>query len=100
MTRHLEYTNTGGLELRTDGNVRPVGGRMARTANYAALLFTIAMFAIVQSLAGYAFATSQDDSATHQTATWDHGLVCGDHKCAPGEMPHPPPIVSPVKGIK
>lgn len=100
MTRHLEYTNTSGLESRPDGNARSAGGRMARTANYVALLFSIAMFTIVQSLAGTAFATNQDDSASHETAAWDHGLVCGDHKCAPGEMPHPPPIVSPVKGIK
>ena len=75
---------------------------MARIANYAALLFAIAMFAIVSSLAGTALAINQEDSGsdTHRTATWDPGLVCGDHKCAPGETPHNPPIVTPVKGIK
>jgi len=75
---------------------------MARIANYGALLFAMAMFVLVQSLSGTAFAINQAGSVSHshETSTWDHGLVCGDHKCAPGEMPHPPPIVSPVKGIK
>ena len=73
---------------------------MARKASYATLIFSIAMFAIVQSLAGTAFAITKDDSASHETSTWDHGFVCGDHKCAPGQIPHPPQVVTPVKGIK
>ena len=78
---------------------------MAKIVNYAILLFAIAVFAIVpsQSLAGTAYAINQGGSVSHlhETATWDHGLVCGDHKCAPGEMPrNPPVVVLPVKGIQ
>jgi len=75
---------------------------MARIVNYTALLFAIAMFAIVQSLSGTAFAINQGGSYSHshETATWNHGLVCRDHKCAPGEMPQHPPVVVPVKGIQ
>ena len=73
---------------------------MAKIVNYATLLFAIAMFALVQSLSGTAFAINQGGSVSHshETATWDHGLVCGGHKCIPGEMPHPPSAVVPVKG--
>ncbi len=74
---------------------------MARTLNYMALLFAIAMFAIVPSLSfsGIAFADDQDGkySHTHATATWNPGLVCGDHKCAAGEMPQHPKAVEPVR---
>ena len=75
---------------------------MARTLNYMALLFAIAMFAIVQSLSGTAFAINQGGSVSHahETSTWEHGLICGDHKCAPGETPHNPTVVTPVKGIR
>jgi hypothetical protein len=77
---------------------------MAKTLNYMALLFAIAMFALVPSLnfSGVAFADDQDGRYSHQhlTASWDHGLVCGDHRCAPGEFPQHPPAVVPVKGIR
>ena len=77
---------------------------MAKIVNYAILLFAIAVFAIVQSqnLAGTAFGINQGGSYSHshETATWDHGLVCGDHRCAPGELPHNPPVVVPVRGIR
>jgi len=76
---------------------------MAKIVNGTALLFAIAMFAIASpSFAGSAFAEDPNGlySHSHATALWDNGLVCGDHKCAPGEMPQNPTVVSPVKGIK
>ena len=77
---------------------------MAKIANDTALLFAIAMFAIavIPSFAGSAFAEDPNGlySHSHITTLWDSSLVCGDHKCAPGEMPQHPPTVIPVKGIK
>jgi len=77
---------------------------MAKIVNHAALLFAIAMFAIAASpsFAGSAFAEDPNGlySHSHITASWDNGLVCGDHKCAVGEMPQNPTVVTPVKGIK
>jgi hypothetical protein len=74
---------------------------MAKTLNYMALLFAIAMFALVPSLnfSGVAFADDQDGkySHTHVTASWNPGFVCGDHKCAPGEIPQAPKAVEPVR---
>ncbi len=47
---------------------------MARIANYGALLFAMAMFVLVQSLSGTAFAINQAGSVSHshETSTWDH----------------------------
>ncbi|MBI3639042.1 MAG: hypothetical protein HY223_01875 [Thaumarchaeota archaeon] len=77
---------------------------MAKIANYGILLLPIAIFAIGLSstFSGVAFADDQENqySHSHITATWDHGLVCGNHKCAPGETPQNPPVVTPVKGIQ
>jgi len=74
---------------------------MAKTLNYMVLLFAIAMFALVPSLnfSNNAFADDQDGkySHPHVTASWDHGFVCGDHKCAPGEIHQPPKVVEPVR---
>ena len=74
---------------------------MARTLNYMALLFAIAMFALVPTLSfsSIAFADDQDGkySHPHVTASWDNGFVCGDHKCAFGEIPQPPKAVEPVR---
>jgi hypothetical protein len=72
---------------------------MAKTLNYMALLFAIATFAIVPSFSSIAFADDQDGrySHTHATATWNPGFVCGDHKCAAGEIPQPPKAVEPVR---
>ena len=74
---------------------------MAKALSYMALLFAIAMFALVPSLSfsGIAFADDQSNTYSHQhiTATWDHGFVCGDHKCAPGETPQPPKATEPVR---
>jgi hypothetical protein len=74
---------------------------MAKTQSYMALLFAIAMFALVPSpsFSSIAFADDQDGkySHSHVTALWDHGFVCGDHKCAPGEIPQPPKAVEPVR---
>ena len=73
---------------------------MAKILNSMALLSAIAMFALVPSLSfsSIAFADDQDGKYSHPhiTASWDHGLVCGDHKCAPGETPQPPKTVEPV----
>ncbi len=77
---------------------------MAKIANYPTLFFVIAMFAIglSSSFSGIAFADDNHGmySHSHITALWDHGLVCGNHKCAPGEASQNPPVVVPVKGIK
>ena len=35
---------------------------------------------------------------TPATSLTDPYLVCGDHECAPGEMPHHPFPVEPVRG--
>jgi hypothetical protein len=75
---------------------------MARILNYTALLLAIAMFAVSGlNFSGIAFADDQDGkySHPHLTASWDHGFICGDHKCAAGETPHNPPVVPPVRGI-
>ncbi len=76
---------------------------MAKIVNHTALLLTVATLAIGLSstFAGVAFADDQDGRYSHQhiTASWNHGLVCGDHRCAPGELPQHPPAVVPVKGI-
>ena len=86
---------------RTTGNVGSVGERMASIANYGILLLPIAIFAIGLSstFSGIAFADDQNNqySHTHATATWNPGLVCGDHACAPGEIPQPPKTVEPVR---
>jgi hypothetical protein len=96
--------NTSGLLFHHTGNVRSVGGRMAKIASYTALFFAMGMFAIVANLgfAGSAFAQDPNGlySHSHITALWDPNLVCGNHICAPGEMPQHPPVVVPVKGIK
>jgi hypothetical protein len=77
---------------------------MAKIASGRALVFAVAIFAIAASpsFAGSAFAEDPNGlySHSHITASWYHGLVCGDHKCSPGEMPENPTVVSPVKGIK
>ncbi len=74
---------------------------MAKIGNYLALLFAIAMFALVSSpsFSGIAFADDNNGmySHSHITALWDNSLVCGDHKCAPGEMPQHPKPVEPVR---
>ncbi|TLX95188.1 MAG: hypothetical protein E6K91_03695 [Thaumarchaeota archaeon] len=81
-----------------------MGGRTGKMTNYMVLLFTMAIFAagLGSTFAGSAYADDQGGrySHSHETATWNHGLVCGDHKCAPGETPQNPPAVVPVKGIK
>ena len=72
---------------------------MAKLANYMGLSFAIAMFALVPSFSGIAIADDNNGmySHSHITASWDHGLICGDHKCAPGEIHQPPKAVEPVK---
>ena len=77
---------------------------MAKLVNYTGFLLTVAILAVGLSstFAGLAFADDQDGRYSHQhiTASWNHGLVCGDHRCAPGETPHNPAVVVPVKGIR
>ena len=73
---------------------------MAKIANYVALLFAIAMFAIVASpsFSGVAFAEGKDGKYddTPSTALTDPNVVCGNHKCAPGESSQNPTPVTPV----
>ena len=71
---------------------------MAKITNYAALLFGIAMFAIVASpsLSGVAFAEGKDgkNDDTPSTALTAPNAVCGNHLCSPGETPqHPTPVI-------
>ncbi len=73
---------------------------MAKMANYMALFFSITMFVVLSpGVTAIAFAYDQDGrySHSHVTVLWDNGLVCGDHKCAPGEMPQHPKPVEPVR---
>ncbi len=96
--------NTDGRSSHLTGSVRSVGGRMAKIASYRPLFFAMAMFAMVANLSftGSAFAEDPNGlySHSHITALWDPNLVCGNHLCAPGEMPQHVPVVTPVKGIK
>ena len=75
---------------------------MAKVPNFGMLLLPIAIFAfgLSSTFSGVAFADDQDGqySHSHITALWKRGLVCGDHKCAPGETPQIPPGIQPVKG--
>jgi hypothetical protein len=66
------------------------------------LTLAVSMIAISSSFSGVVFADDQDGRYSHQhiTVSWDHSLVCGDHKCAPGEAPQNPRVVVPVKGIQ
>jgi hypothetical protein len=73
-------------------------------ARNALLLLPIALFAIglTPIFSGVAFADDRDNEYSHQhiTALWNHGLVCGDHKCVPGESPQNPSPVIPVEHIR
>lgn len=70
--------------------------------SYKALLLPVAIFAIVlgPSLAGSAFADDKNGmySHSHITASWDNGLVCGDHRCSTGQTPQYPVPVVPIRG--
>ena len=74
---------------------------MAKIINLNVFLLAIAVFAIGlnSTFAVGAFADDKDASYSHQhiTVTWDNNLVCGDHKCAPGETPQYPHPVLPVR---
>lgn len=76
---------------------------MAKMTSPTALLLTLAVFAIgvISTFGGLAFADDQDGKYSHQhtTASRDYSLVCGDHKCAPGETPQNPHVVVPVKEL-
>ncbi len=71
-------------------------------AEYRKLILAMAVVLMGSTLtfSGIAFAEDKDNDYSHQhiTATWNHGLICGDHKCAPGESPqNPSPVVPVVK---
>lgn len=70
-------------------------------ANYKRFVLAIAVFAMVPglSITGIAFAYQDNVDYTHTPATdlTNPGLVCGDHKCASGEVPHYPTPVAPVR---
>ncbi len=71
-------------------------------ADLRKLILSVAIILMGPALtfSGFAFAEDQGNSYSHQhiTVTWDHGLVCGDHLCAPGELPKNPSPVEPVDG--
>jgi hypothetical protein len=75
---------------------------MAKTANLKTLFLTLAVFTIGVSstFVGLAFADDQDGrySHSHITASWDNVLVCGDHRCSPGQTPQYPAPVVPIRG--
>lgn len=66
------------------------------------LIMAMALFVIGigSTFSGIAFADDRDNTYSHQhiTVLWEHGLVCGDHKCTPGESSQNPPPVKPVMG--
>jgi hypothetical protein len=74
---------------------------MVKILNLKALLLTLIVFTIGVSstFVGNAFAEDPNGlySHSHITASWDHSFVCGDHKCAPGEMPQHPKPVEPIR---
>ena len=74
---------------------------MAKIVNLSVFLLVIAVFAIGldSTFVLSAFADDKYASYSHQhiTSTWDNSLVCGDHKCAPGETPQYPHPVLPVR---
>jgi hypothetical protein len=82
---------------------------MAKIASYKLLLFAVATFVIAlgPNLLGSAFAWTVSTwtvsnnyySHGHNTVLSTPNAVCGDHKCAPGEIPQHPPVV-PVKGVQ
>jgi hypothetical protein len=65
------------------------------------LLLSMVVFAmgLGSTFSGFAFADDQNGmySHSHETASWYHGLVCGDHRCAPGQLPVNPAPVVPIK---
>lgn len=63
---------------------------------------TVFVVSLISTLSGVAFADDQNGmySHTHETALWNHNIVCGDHTCAPGEISSNPPMIAPVKGIQ
>ncbi len=69
--------------------------------SYKKLFLSIAVFAmgLSSTFSGFAFADDQNGlySHSHETALWDHGLICGDHRCAPGEVSANPMPVVPVR---
>ncbi len=71
-------------------------------ANYRRLALVLAAFVVISglSIAGSAFAYQDDGdySHSHATAMTNPSLVCGDHKCAPGESSSSPAPVVPVRG--
>jgi hypothetical protein len=78
---------------------------MAKIVNYKLLLFTVATFVIISSpnLLGSASAWTVSNnyySHQHSTVLTNPSTICGDHKCAPGEIPQQPPVVTPVKEIQ
>jgi hypothetical protein len=70
--------------------------------SYNKLVLLLAVFAggVASTFSGFAFADGSDNVYPHQhkTATWDHGLVCGNHICSSGELHQNPTPVAPVKG--
>lgn len=71
-------------------------------ANYKRMFLSIAIFAmgLGSTFSGFAFAYDQSSmySHSHETASWNNGLVCGDHTCVPGQLSQNPPPVAPIRG--
>jgi hypothetical protein len=82
--------------------VRSVGEHTAKMTSYKKSFLSIAVFAMDPNLAfsGIAFADDQNGlySHSHETALWDHSLICRDHRCAPVEVSVNPTPVVPVRG--
>ena len=79
-----------------------MGGHSARMTSYKKLILSIAVYAmgLSSTFSGFAFADDQNGmySHSHEIASWDHGLICGDHRCTAGESSGNPLPVMPVRG--
>ncbi len=66
------------------------------------LTLAIAIFVVSSGLSisipAFALQETGDYSHTPATALTDPNLVCGDHRCAPGETSHAPSPVVPERG--
>ena len=71
-------------------------------ANYRKLALAVTLFAVSAGLSisspAFALQDNGDYAHTHATVLTDPNLVCGDHKCAPGETSHGPSPIVPVRG--
>lgn len=73
---------------------------MARNSRIQLMLIGVFAIGIGSVFSGIAYADDKDSTYSHQhiTSSWEHDLVCGDHKCTLGETPKPPRVIPPLRG--